>query len=311
MDYKIHFAPLQGYTDAVYREAHHRIFGGVESYYTPFVRLEKDGFRNKELRDVSPEHNRDIPVIPQLIAATPDEFRRIAAFFREQGYRQADINMGCPFPMQARLHRGSGILPYKEEAVALLDTLRKFPEMSFSLKLRLGWERPDESLSLLPHINALPFTHVTLHPRIGVQQYKGTVDMDGFSRFYEACTHPLIYNGDLNTLEDIHSVTDRYPGLKGVMLGRGLLSHPWLATEYLTGQTLPEAEKRTKLATFHQLLAEQYTSRLEGGDHQILAKLKTLWEYLLPDAEKRLRKKVLKSNNLTAYYSAVKELLSL
>ena len=105
MDYKIHFAPLQGYTDAVYREAHHRIFGGVESYYTPFVRLEKDGFRNKELRDVSPEHNRDIPVIPQLIAATPDEFRRIAAFFREQGYRQADINMGCPFPMQARLHR--------------------------------------------------------------------------------------------------------------------------------------------------------------------------------------------------------------
>ena len=95
------------------------------------------------------------------------------------------------------------------------------------------------------------------------------------------------------------------------MLGRGLLSHPWLAAEYLTGQTLSEAEKRTKLATFHQLLAEQYTSRLEGGDHQILAKLKTLWEYLLPDAEKRLRKKVLKSNNLTAYYSAVKELLSL
>lgn len=135
--------------------------------------------------------------------------------------------------------------------------------------------------------------------------------MDGFSRFYEACTHPLIYNGDLNTLEDIYSVTDRYPSLKGVMLGRGLLSHPWLAAEYLTGQTLSEAEKRTKLATFHQLLAEQYTSRLEGGDHQILAKLKTLWEYLLPDAEKRLRKKVLKMQQPYCLYSAVKELLSL
>lgn len=311
MDYKIHFAPLQGYTDAVYREAHSRIFGGVENYYTPFVRLEKEGFRNKELRDIAPEHNQDVSVIPQLIAATPDEFRRIAAFFREKGYRQADINMGCPFPMQARLHRGAGILPYKEEAVALLDTIREFPEISFSLKLRLGWEQPDESLALLPFINSLPLAHITLHPRIGLQQYKGTVDMDGFSRFYEACTLPLFYNGDLGSLEDIHSITDRFPSLKGVMLGRGLLSHPWLAAEYANGKTLSATEKQTRLAGFHRLLAEQYSLRLEGGDHQILAKLKTLWDYLLPDAEKRLRKKVIKSSNLTVYYSAVKELLSL
>lgn len=310
MDYKVHFAPLQGYTDDVYREAHSRIFGGVENYYTPFVRLEKEGFRNKDLRDIAPEHNQDVPVIPQLIAATPDEFRRIAAFFRERGYRQADINMGCPFPMQARLHRGAGILPYKEEAVALLGTIREFPEMSFSLKLRLGWEQPDESLALLPFINSLPLAHVTLHPRIGLQQYKGAVDIEGFSRFYEACTLPLFYNGDLGSLEDIHSITDRFPALKGVMLGRGLLSHPWLAAEYANGKTLSATEKQTRLVDFHRLLAEQYSLRLEGGDHQILAKLKTLWDYLLPDAEKRLRKKVIKSNNLTVYYSAVKELLS-
>lgn len=310
MDYKVHFAPLQGYTDDVYREAHSRIFGGVENYYTPFVRLEKEGFRNKDLRDIAPEHNQDVPVIPQLIAATPDEFRRIAAFFRERGYRQADINMGCPFPMQARLHRGAGILPYKEEVVALLGTIREFSEMSFSLKLRLGWEQPDESLALLPFINSLPLAHVTLHPRIGLQQYKGAVDIEGFSRFYEACTLPLFYNGDLGSLEDIHSITDRFPALKGVMLGRGLLSHPWLAAEYANGKTLSATEKQTRLADFHRLLAEQYSLCLEGGDHQILAKLKTLWDYLLPDAEKRLRKKVIKSNNLTVYYSAVKELLS-
>lgn len=310
MDYKVHFAPLQGYTDDVYREAHSRIFGGVENYYTPFVRLEKEGFRNKDLRDIAPEHNQDVPVIPQLIAATPDEFRRIAAFFRERGYRQADINMGCPFPMQARLHRGAGILPYKEEAVALLGTIREFPDISFSLKLRLGWEQPDESLALLPFINSLPLAHVTLHPRIGLQQYKGAVDIEGFSRFYEACTLPLFYNGDLGSLEDIHSITDRFPALKGVMLGRGLLSHPWLAAEYANGKTLSATEKQTRLVDFHRLLAEQYSLCLEGGDHQILAKLKTLWDYLLPDAEKRLRKKVIKSNNLTVYYSAVKELLS-
>lgn len=309
MDYKIHFAPLQGYTDAVYREAHCRVFGGVENYYTPFVRLEKDGFRNKELRDVAPDNNREVPVVPQLIAASPDELRRITLFLKEKGYGRVDINMGCPFPMQARLHRGAGILPYASEATALLDTIHEFPEMSFSVKLRLGWERVDESLSLLTVLNDLPLTHITLHPRVGVQQYKGSVDMDAFSCFYDKCSHSLFYNGDLNTVEDIRSITERYPKLKGVMLGRGLLAHPWLATEYTTGQVLTDAEKRTKLSEFHQLLSELYSLRLEGGDHQILAKLKTLWDYLLPDAEKRLRKKVIKSSSLTAYHSAVKELL--
>lgn len=37
--------------------------------------------------------------------------------------------------------------------------------------------------------------------------------------------------------------------------------------------------------------------------------MKTLWDYLLPEAEKRLRKKILKSNQLPTYLQAVKELL--
>ncbi|WP_455637862.1 tRNA-dihydrouridine synthase family protein [Parabacteroides sp.] len=309
MDYRIHFAPLQGYTDAVYREVHAAVFGGVTVYYTPFVRLEKDGFRNKELRDIAPGRNREVCPVPQLIAATPDEFRRIATLFREQGYRQADINMGCPFPMQARLHRGSGILPYKEEGEALLDTVNEFPDMTFSVKLRLGWDNADEALALLPCINSLPLAHVTLHPRLGIQQYKGNTDKESFFRFYGECKHPLFYNGDINSLEDIQRITEAYPLLKGVMLGRGLLSRPWLATEYVTGNEMPDSVKQAKLITFHEMLAERYGASLEGGEHQVLAKLKTLWDYLLPDAEKRLRKKVLKSNNLTTYRLAVKELL--
>lgn len=309
MNYKIHFAPLQGYTDAVYREVHAQVFGGVETYYTPFVRLEKDGFRNKDLRDIAPERNPDTPVVPQLIAATPDEFRQLATLFLEKGYRQADINMGCPFPMQARLHRGAGILPYVGEAVALLNTITEFPEMRFSVKLRLGWQEPDEVFALLPAINLLPFAHVTLHPRVGTQQYKGSVDMEGFTRFYEACEQPLFYNGDLCSLEDIDRMICSYPRLKGVMLGRGLLSAPWLADEYVTGKPLSEADKKEKMLRFHSLLFEKYSTVLEGGDHQILAKMKTLWDYLLPDAEKRLRKKILKSNQLPTYLQSVKELL--
>lgn len=307
--YAIHFAPLQGYTDSVYREAHAQVFGGVETYYTPFVRIEKGGFRNKELRDITPDENTFALPVPQMIASSPEEFRRIAGLFRESGYRRADINMGCPFPMQVRQHRGAGILPYPDEVKALLETIFEFPEIQFSVKMRLGWESPDEALELLPFLNGLPLSHLTLHPRIGMQQYKGETDKDGLSRFYGQCTLPLFYNGDIRTLADIHALTGRFPCLRGVMLGRGLLSSPWLAAEYRSGNLFTAEEKREKLFAFHALLVEKYSSRLEGGEHQILDKMKTLWDYLLPDAEKRLRKKVLKSSRLGDYQEAVKNLI--
>ncbi len=307
----IHFAPLQGYTDSVYREAHARIFGGVATYYTPFVRIEKGGFRNKDLKDIACDRNRQVHVIPQLIASSPDEFRSIVRLFQENGYREADINLGCPFPMQVRVHRGSGLLRYKEEAESLLRTIEEFPDISFSVKMRLGWECAAESFALLSILNKLPLKHITLHPRLGVQQYKGAVDWEGFSRFYEECEHPLSYNGDLVGPEDIQGIKERFPGLAGIMLGRGLLASPWLAAEFVSGQVLTVNERRDKLALFHESLMDEYAARLEGGEHQLLSKMKTIWDYLLPGADKRLRKKVSKSTSLTSYQSAVRDLLSL
>lgn len=309
MTYELLFAPLQGYTDAIYREVHAAVFGGVEAYYTPFVRLEKGEFRKKELNDIISVANRAIPVVPQLIAATPDEFRRIARLFEEEGYRRADINLGCPFPKQVRMQRGAGLLPYKEECVALLQTVEEFPAIRFSVKMRLGWEDSGEALALLPFLHTLPLEHITLHPRLGIQQYKGSINGEGLLRFMENCRLPLYYNGDIRTQADIESITARFPSLAGLMIGRGLLARPWLAYEYRTGEILPDSLKRERLRTFHALLSEKYQQRMEGGEHQVLTKLKTLWDYLLPDAEKKLRKKIIKSSTLSAYQKAVAELM--
>lgn len=305
----IHFAPLQGYTDRVYREAHAEVFGGVNAYYTPFVRIEKDGFRKKDVRDIAPLPDSKANVVPQLIASTPEEFRQVASLFAQAGYQRVDINLGCPFPMQVKQYRGSGLLPHPEECAGLLRTIHEFPALSFSVKMRLGWERSEESLALLPVLNDLPLVHIALHPRLGIQQYKGTVDGEGFAAFQSACRHPLFYNGDLFTLEDIGKVEAGFPALSGVMIGRGLLAHPWLALEHQTGTPLSDVEKGERLHRFHSLLLEQYSTLLEGGEHQVLSKMKTLWDYLLPEADKKLRKRVLKSTTLTAYKGAVRDLL--
>lgn len=303
----IHFAPLQGFTDAPYRNAHETVFGGVETYYTPFVRLEKgESFRNKELREIERENNTVHHLIPQLIAATPDEMRKIVTLFREKGHTEADINLGCPFPMLVRRHKGSGILPYPKEVEELLNTILEFPDMQFSVKMRLGLENPEECLALLPVLNNLPLRQITLHARVGKQQYKGDTNWNAFETFYHNCKHPLLYNGDIATIEDIDRLMNRFPDLSGVMIGRGLLANPALASEYLKGEKLSREEMHEKVRTFHALLLSYYEAHLQGND-QLVTKMKSIWEYLLPDMDRKLKKKIHKSTKIEVYRSAVSE----
>ena len=77
----IHLAPLQGYTEAAYRNAHAAVFGGVDVYHTPFVRIDRGEFRHKDVRDILPENNRVPHLIPQLIASEMDKTERIIALF--------------------------------------------------------------------------------------------------------------------------------------------------------------------------------------------------------------------------------------
>lgn len=306
----IQFAPLQGYTDAIYRRAHARAFGGIETYYSPFVRIEHGEIRRKDIRDVDPENNQDLHLIPQLIASESDKLEQIMALFIEKGYEKADINLGCPFPVLAKRHNGAGILPYPEEVkVLLMNAIEKYPDIKFSVKLRLGWDNPEECLALLPLFNELPLTHIILHPRLGKQQYKGEVDLNAFEAFYKGCNKPLLYNGDLLTLEDIQSVSARFPKLAGLVIGRGLLANPALALEYQQGKALSSDEMAKKVGQLHTEVYGGYQELLQGGETQLLMKMKSFWEYLLPEGDRKSKKTIHKTSKLTNYQAAVSNLL--
>ena len=306
----IHFAPLQGYTDAIYRSAHARIFGGIDSYYTPFVRLEHGDFRRKDVRELDADNNRGVNLTPQLIASTPEKILRILALFIEKGYKNVDINLGCPFPTLAKRHNGAGLLPYPDEVKALLmAAIEAHPDIRFSVKMRLGWEDANECMALLTLLNSLPLSHITMHPRLGKQQYKGEVDLEAFQRFYAECEKPLIYNGDLLTLDDIDTISNRFPRLGGLMIGRGLLANPALAIEYQQGAPLSLKEKIEKIRLLHADVFSQYGNLLEGGDLQLLTKMRTFWEYLLPDGDRKAKKVIHKTSKLSNYQAAVSNLL--
>ncbi|MCM1107794.1 MAG: tRNA-dihydrouridine synthase family protein [Clostridium sp.] len=306
---KIYMAPMQGYTEAPFRNAFSKWMGGVDVYFTPFVRWEHGGVRRKDLRDTAVDANRVDRMVPQLIAATREEAENVLGVLGEQGYKEVDLNLGCCFPALAKRHKGSGILPYPEEVKALLALVDAHPEIRFSVKMRLGYERSEECLALTDILNSVPLQHVAVHARVGRQQYKGDCDTEMFMRLAERLQHPVIYNGDILLAEDIEAWQQRVPTLQGVMVGRGLLVHPWMAAEYKSGKAWTDAARGEAMRHLHADLLDHYEQHLEGGEIQLLTKMKSFWEYLLADADRKLLKKIHKAQRIPAYTEAVNQLL--
>ena len=303
----VHFAPLQGHTDDVYRRVHHRLIGGIAQYYTPFVRVEAGDIRSKDRRDIDPKNNGDVPVTPQIIFKSLKEFSFLVDEVEALGYRAIDLNMGCPFPLQAKHGRGSGLLAHADVVAEVAEVIREKSHVEFSVKMRLGWEGAEEHIPIVQILNDIPLKHVTLHPRTGIQQYKGELDHEAFARFCEDCRHPILYNGDITTIDEMHTIEQRYPRLAGLMIGRGLLARPSLAKEYAAGSELAHAEQIRMLRTLHAELAEEY-ARIVKGDAQLHGKLRSFWEYTEPLIGHKPYKKIMKSGNLRNYLSAIDEL---
>ena len=289
----IAFAPLQGYTDAVYRRAHHECVGEVDEYYTPFVRIEKGEIRKKDLRETDPATNNGVPTVPQVIARDGDEFAHLCDILQGQGHTRIDLNMGCPFPMQVKAGRGSGLLQHPDRMKEIQHEMLRRPEIAFSVKMRLGQESIDEGLAAMPIINEMPLIHVTLHPRLGKQQYKGMADREAFVRLAEECRHQMVYNGDIATMEEIRGLQQLWPNLKGVMLGRGLLARPWMTGDKKPAQVL------------HNMHTIVYRNAVEKlcGDSQILSRLHAFWEYV--DIDRKAKKAIMKATTLPRYREAV------
>lgn len=302
----IHFAPLQGYTEDVYRRAHCRLCGGVARYYTPFMRIEHGEVRRKDKFDMLPEYNAEVPLALQVIATGREEMELLLHAIEEQWTAPVhiDVNMGCPFPLQVRHGRGAGLLQRPDRVEEICRFISEHPQHTYSVKMRLGVEEADEWKSVLPLLNATPLQHITAHPRVASQQYGGEPNMEAFEALMAASRTPIIYNGDVTTVAQIRELEARYPQLAGVMIGRGLLARPTLAREYADGATLSDAAVIAALHQLHDAVHESYARRIPG-EAQLLNKLRTFWDYAEPTLGRKAWKKVHKAGSMRNYLAAV------
>jgi len=288
-------APLQGVTDNVWRMAQHEVFGGVDAYYAPFMRVEHGEVRRKDLRDVDPERNAGTTLIPQILACQPDHALMMVDALKQMGYRRIDINLGCPFPPIALHRKGSGMLAYPDLAENLFKALVGVDGVEYSVKMRLGWDRNDQWRDILPLMEALKPVNIAVHPRIGKQQYKGDLDIEQFEALLAASPWPVVYNGSLRTVEDIEDVINRYPTIAAVMVGSGLAANPGM----LAPDASPDDYRR-----FHDMLVDGYTEQLNGGEAQLVRHLQDIWQTFLPGTGHKLFKAIRKSRTLEQYETA-------
>jgi tRNA-dihydrouridine synthase len=309
----LYLAPIRGLTDALFRETLASHFEGFDAAVAPFITPQKKSlYEDKQIRDVLPENNNKLPIVPQLLHTDADDFLVLARRLADLGYKHINWNLGCPAPMVARKKRGSGLLPFPNEIVALLDKVLPELEIELSIKTRLGFNDHSETRALLPELNRFKLKEIIIHTRLGKQLYKGTTDPEGFGICRQLSEHPLTYNGDINDVETFRSLAARFPTVNRWMIGRGALSNPFL-TEEIKGYPRQSEEKRKlRLYNFHNELFSRYTERLSGPSH-LLGRVKHLWLYLIHSfpGNNKLLKKILKSNTPEGYRANVEQLFEI
>ena len=266
----IHFAPLQGYTEVFYRNAHAACFGGIDTYYTPFVRLEKGGFRHRDVRGIEPGNNQVAHLIPQLIAPSFEKAEKILSLFIEKGYKEVDINMGCPVPKVVRNGEGSALMKNPKLVYELVSATVKAIKKPVTVKIRKGFD--DE------HINAVEIAKiieeagaaaVAVHGRTREQYYSGKADWEIIRQVKEAVSIPVIGNGDVTSGEKAIAMREQ-TGCDGVMIARGAQGNPWIFSELLeyerTGRLpdRPDVEEIKQTMLRHARLQIEYKGDFTG-----------------------------------------------
>lgn len=296
---KIYMAPMEGVTGFIYRNTFSRFFGGIDKYYTPFISPgEHKNFKSRELKDVLPDNNEGLNVAVQMLTNNAELFIVTAHRMKDFGYKEVNLNLGCPSGTVVSKGKGSGFLSFPEKLDAFLDEIYNSladTGLDISVKTRLGRYEPDEFYELLDIYNKYPVSELIIHPRVQKDMYKNKPRMEFFDYAVKHSKNRLVYNGDICTVEDYENIINAYPDVSAVMLGRGLISNPGLAKQIIDGKQI---DKDT-LRAFYDALVDAYRAEIPD-EKNVVFKIKENLFYLvnLFDDKDAYWKKIRKTDNL-------------
>lgn len=310
---KYYMAPMEGITTSVYRSAFHKCFQDFDKYFTPFLvpHLHKD-FTTKEKREILPENNAGMYVVPQILTNNAEDFVRTAKLLQAYGYQEVNLNLGCPSKTVVSKNRGSGFLGDTEVLERFFDEVFSKLDMKISVKTRAGLYEHGEIQKLMEVYNHFPMEEVIVHPRTQKEFYSGKANWATFEYVLGTSSNPLCYNGDICTCKDQNKLAEKFPDLDAVMIGRGILANPSLTDDLRQEDTKSfyGTISYIKLKEFHDCIYQGYLDIYNKDEKNVLFKMKEIWGYQIksfPGSDKSA-KKIRKASRLTYYEEAVSEL---
>lgn len=313
----ISFAPMEGITGRIFRKTFDKHFKGVSDYYTPFITpKEKRGLDRKDIKELIPENNEGLRLIPQILTNSGEAFNLTAKKLMEVGYEEVNLNLGCPSGTVVNKGRGSGALKDLEKLEKLLEEIYTGAELmglKVSVKTRIGYESADEFENILSLYRKFPLKKLIIHPRTRMEFYNGEVHKESFAaamkKYIQAGEKEILcFNGELNKVEDVKILTKEFPKLKQLMIGRGLLRHPFLIEEIRGKET---ADRKGRLKNYLDELFLAYLEEFNGSAAAVL-KMKELWFYIKESFENadNYIKDIKKAKGAAEYKAAVNVLFS-
>ena len=303
-------SPLQGFTDFRFRNAFHKHFGGIDTFYSPYIKLNgKLVVKGSYERDILPENNSTLEVIPQIITNDAEEFLFVAKYVQQFGYKELNWNLGCPYPMVAKCGMGSGLIKNTDQIEHILKRVHNETDIIVSMKMRMGYENPTEILDVFPILEQYPIKNIAIHARIGKQLYKGGVDLDSFQKCLDTSKQKLYYNGDITSVAKFKELQERFPSIDHFMIGRGLIADPFLPSMIKNNTTEYPKNRLEIFEAFHDEIYREYDAYLQGPT-PIRMKMLGFWEYFSESFSnpQKTFKKIKKAGNRKNYEAAVKEI---
>lgn len=306
---KDYMAPMEGVTNHIYRNAYHKFYHPMDKYFTPFLSAKPNKRLSlKEIREVSPETNQGLTVIPQILTNNAEDFMETALILKEEyGHREVNLNLGCPSGTVTAKGKGSGFLGEPEKLDAFLDVIYSKLDMDISIKTRIGTHYDEDWEYLLKIYEKYPIKELIIHPRVQKDFYKNTPRHEAFKLAQERLQMPLCYNGDLFTVNDYGKLLRDCPDTTCFMYGRGVIAVPGLLDEIRENK---KPDKKT-LRAFHDKLYNDYQEIL-SGDRNVLFRMKELWTFMAPGftEHEKYAKKIKKAQHLRDYEAAVNNLFA-
>lgn len=275
----LHLAPLQSFTDHHFRNAFQQVMGDVDRFYAPYLKMSNDGtIKSGPKIDILPANNPFETVVPQVMACSASDFLLMADYISDLGYSEINWNLGCPYPMVAKRDLGSGILDKPEKIIQIIETVLPKMNLQLGIKMRMGYESTADILTLLPQLNAFPLSEIIVHARYGKQLYTGTCDHDRFEEILPLCNHRLVYNGDIQTVDQFQTLKKRFPSITDWMIGRGAIANPFLFEMIQENSSEFPADWQEMFGEFLELLLESHL-KTNSNEGNTLLKMKHYWEY--------------------------------